>query len=40
MLTGVAALVSPRSWGDALMAMGFGVVQIVSGVLIARRSGG
>jgi len=40
MLTGVAALASPRSWGDALMAMGFGVVQIVSGVLIARRSGG
>jgi len=40
MLTGVAALASPRSWGDAIMALGFGVVQIVSGVLIARRSGG
>ena len=40
MLIGVAALALPRTWGDALMAMGFGAVQIVSGVLIARRSGG
>lgn len=40
MLTGVVALASPRSWGDALMGVGFGVVQIVSGVVIARTSGG
>ena len=40
MLTGLVALASPRSWGDALLAVGFGVVQIVSGVVIARRAGG
>jgi hypothetical protein len=40
MLAGVAALASPPSWGDAILAGGFGVVQIVAGTLIARRYGG
>jgi hypothetical protein len=37
---GAAALVAPASWGDLLMALGFGVVHIVSGVVVARRHGG
>ncbi len=37
---GMVALFSPASWGDALMAVGFGGLQIVSGVVIARRHGG
>jgi hypothetical protein len=40
MAAGLAALVSPPSWGDAYMALGFGVLQLVFGVLIARRHGG
>ncbi len=40
MLTGVAALAAPPSWDDAILAAGFGVVQIVAGALIARRYGG
>ncbi|HET9982871.1 MAG TPA: hypothetical protein VFQ38_04775 [Longimicrobiales bacterium] len=40
MLTGAAALFSPAAWGDAYLALGFGAVEIVCGVLIARRHGG
>jgi hypothetical protein len=37
---GVAALFSPAGWGNAYMAAGFGGLQIVFGVVIARKYGG
>jgi hypothetical protein len=40
MLFGAIALFAPSNWGDALMAAGFGAVQIVFGAWIARRFGG
>ena len=39
MLTGAAALALP-AWGDAWMALGFGLQHIVFGYIIARRHGG
>ncbi|MCS6806752.1 MAG: hypothetical protein RMM98_11330 [Acidobacteriota bacterium] len=40
MVVGTLALFSPASWGNGFMAVGFGLVQIVFGVIIARRYGG
>jgi hypothetical protein len=40
MLIGSTALLAPAVWGDALMAAGFGVVQIGFGWWIARHYGG
>ena len=40
MLLGAAALIGPASWGDPLMAAGFGIVQIGFGWWIARHYGG
>jgi hypothetical protein len=40
MLLGAAALFAPASWGDALMAAGFGIVQMGFGWWIARHHGG
>ncbi|HJY86110.1 MAG TPA: hypothetical protein VKE24_04660 [Candidatus Acidoferrales bacterium] len=37
---GAAALFSPADWGNAYMAVGFGGLQIVFGVVIARKYGG
>ena len=37
---GAAALFCPASWGNAFMAAGFGGLQILFGVIIARRYGG
>jgi hypothetical protein len=40
MVFGAAALFAPASWGDALMAAGFGIVQMGFGWWIARHYGG
>lgn len=40
MLLGAAALATPAAWGDAWMAAGFGGLEIVFGIVIARRHGG
>lgn len=40
MAVGAAALFLPAAWGDGFMAFGFGGLQIVFGVAIARRHGG
>ena len=40
MLAGAVALFSPASWGNGLMAAGFGGLHIVFGIIIARRHGG
>jgi hypothetical protein len=34
------ALFSPASWGNFFLAAGFGGLQIVFGIIIARRYGG
>ncbi len=40
MAAGALALFSPASWGNAFLAAGFGGLQIVFGIIIARRYGG
>ncbi|HEX4963321.1 MAG TPA: hypothetical protein VF173_21000 [Thermoanaerobaculia bacterium] len=40
MTLGAVALLAPASWGDALMAAGFGGLHLVFGALIAWRHGG
>jgi hypothetical protein len=40
MLLGALALFAPASWGDLLMALGFGGLHIGFGLVIARRHGG
>jgi len=40
MAVGAVALFSPASWGNALLASGFGGLQILFGIIIARRYGG
>ena len=40
LMLGSAAVLAQADWGNALLALGFGVVQICFGVVIARRFGG
>ena len=40
MTVGIAALGAPSAWGDWFMALGFGVLHILFGIVIARRHGG
>lgn len=40
MLLGTIALFSPASWGNIYMAFGFGLLNIIFGIIIARRHGG
>jgi hypothetical protein len=40
MTLGVAAFVSPPTWGHLYLAAGFGALKIGFGIVIARRYGG
>ena len=40
MLAGLAAQFCPGAWGNAVMAVGFGGLHILFGLIIARRYGG
>lgn len=40
MALGLAAFLTPASWGMVWMALGFGLVHLVFGVLIAKKHGG
>lgn len=40
MVLGVVALAAPAAWGNPLLMLGFGALQIVFGLMIARRHGG
>jgi hypothetical protein len=40
MALGVVALFAPAAWGNWLLGAGFGLLQIASGIVIARRYGG
>lgn len=40
MAIGALALFTPAAWGNLLMAIGFGLLHIIFGTIIARRHGG
>jgi hypothetical protein len=37
---GLAAIVTPPSWGNVWLGLGFGALQVGFGIYIARRHGG
>ena len=37
---GAVALVAPPAWGNTFMALGFGALHLVFGLVVARRHGG
>jgi len=40
MAVGAVALVAPDAWGNWLLGVGFGLLHIIFGLIIARRHGG
>ncbi|UCC72787.1 MAG: hypothetical protein JSV86_20935 [Gemmatimonadota bacterium] len=40
MVAGLGSFLAPAAWGDAFMAAGFGGLNIVFGIIIAKRYGG
>ena len=40
MLAGTLCLLAPAQWGDAFLMLGFGLLHVVFGAVIARRHGG
>ncbi len=40
MFLGAASLLAPANWGNAALILGFGVLHIIFGTVIARRHGG
>jgi hypothetical protein len=40
MITGAISVIAPAIWANALLAVGFGGLHIIFGILIARRHGG
>jgi hypothetical protein len=40
MAMGTVTLLSPLAWGNYLMALGFGGLHIIFGIIIARKYGG
>jgi hypothetical protein len=40
MFVGAVALFCPLTWGNALLAAGFGGLHLIFGTIIARRYGG
>ena len=40
LIVGILSVLAPSGWSNILLALGFGGLHIVFGVIIARRHGG